>query len=389
MSTTTGSTFIKLKQPDVLPASGLKLAVFKPWRNQVISFLKQDTANFHFLKGTGKYNNWTALSDSGVRITRLHNEDIDLITINDEKTAGTKTPAQARADLAALKLLREQQLERFLAHIASFCHYTEQDDIMSESTSLEWIWEYLESHYDIQSKGSHFLKIADITYSSEVLPQVFYKQLRSAFQQNLRPSGDVIKYQNNRVLETNEELSPSFENVIIMLALKEIDPRLPRKVRKEFEHRLSEKNISLMDIQPSIFQAIPTMLEELNKDGPDTRALTVSEEHGDQVSLQAYSGYSTGGHRGQGKRGRGGRGARGGPWRGGRYQSAPQIRQGARPVKFCQACKLAGKHERLYTSHDYNNCNLAASLRSLDLDPMEEQEEEELLADEEDLVNED
>ena len=77
-------------------------------------------------------------------------------------------PLQARQALVNLKLLREQQLQRFLAHIASFCYYTEPDDVLSESTSLDWIWNYLESHNDIQMKGSHFLKIAEITYSSDV-----------------------------------------------------------------------------------------------------------------------------------------------------------------------------------------------------------------------------
>lgn len=193
---------IKLKQPEVLPASGLSHAVFKPWKNQVIAFVQQDLVNFNFCPG-GRYASRRSLSQSpdGKRIVSLAQSDPDKLFIEEEAKPGMA------AKLADLKLFREAQLAKFLQHIASFCHYTEQADVVEESTSVQWIWTYLEGHYDIQTRGSHFLKIADISYTPGSLPQVYYKQLRSAFVDNLRVKNDVIKFKNDTQLTKDEEVS--------------------------------------------------------------------------------------------------------------------------------------------------------------------------------------
>ena len=85
--------------------------------------------------------------------------------------------------------IRNGQLARMIQHIASFVHYTEQDDIDQNSVSLEWIWTYLEQHYNIATKGANFLKITDISYRSGMLPATFYKEYRAGFLDNLRKAG--------------------------------------------------------------------------------------------------------------------------------------------------------------------------------------------------------
>ena len=63
-----------------------------------------------------------------------------------------------------LLTVRHNPLARMIQHIASFVYYTEQDDIDQDSTSVAKIWEYLELHYNIATKGANFLKIADLSY---------------------------------------------------------------------------------------------------------------------------------------------------------------------------------------------------------------------------------
>lgn len=50
----------------------------------------------------------------------------------------------------------------------------------------------------------------------------------------------------------------------MLWALEKIDPRLPKKVQKDYEHRLCD-NTYPIDLQVKIFQAIPTRLEDLDK----------------------------------------------------------------------------------------------------------------------------
>ena len=110
-------------------------------------------------------------------------------------------------------------------------------------------------------------------------PAVFYKQFRCGFINNLRKMGDNIIF-NGTKLKEDEKLSPTFECAIMMWALEKFDGRLPSKVQKDFGFRL-ERDITLIDLQTVIFQAVPAMIEDLDST-PDMRALHV-EEHEDPV----------------------------------------------------------------------------------------------------------
>jgi hypothetical protein len=66
----------------------------------------------------------------------------------------------------------------------------------------------------------------------------------------------------SQVLVEDEQLSPSFENAIVLWTLKEIDPRLALKV-KNYGHKMTG-NVTLKDLQPVIFQNI-SMLEDLDE----------------------------------------------------------------------------------------------------------------------------
>lgn len=183
--------------------------------------------------------------------------------------------------------------------------------------------------------------------------------------------------------------SASFECAIILWALKEIDPRLPAKVRREFEQRLSQPNITLMDLQVPIFQSIPTMLEEMDRSA-DGAAMSLRSHPSTPTSLQAFT---TGGgpnkfqqarfpNPARGGRGFRGRGGARSPQYGGGY------RTGGTGGKMCSVCQLAGKHERVVRSHDASTCNLIATLKSMEIEEeqnMFEDQNEELHYDEEEL----
>ena len=398
-------TTIKLNQPKELPANGLTTVQFKPWRNHVITFLMQDPDNQEFLPG-GMYEEWLAASDNpdktGERISlaQVKAEDMAMhermlvpflgeVSLNDAKTKNDHRELLAEAkekQKKKLKTARNNQLARMIQHIASFVHYTEQDDIVQNSTSVRWIWMYLEDHYNIAPKGANFLRITKHHYKSGVLPATFYKEFRASFLDNLRKKDEPVGTRKpGAKLKEDEVLSPSFEDAIVLWTLEKIDPRLPMKVSKEYEHRLGQGTY-LSDLHSSIFQAIPSMIEDL--DQASGRAIRAQPN----VEMDAFNPTVFP----DGRRGRsGGGGARGrGAPRGraprstGRGQARGSGAAGrAWSEKFWKFCQLAGSAAPVYESHNSRDCSMS-TLRALYLDDEhdyegEEQHEEEEWAGEE------
>ena len=191
---------LKLIQPKELPASGVTAAEFKPWQNHLKNFLQQDVDNFLFLSG-GKYSTWLPACENERRIDELKEDDEEKLAIDADEvmTAATKT-------LKKTKLLdqRNGQLSKMLQHVVSFVHYTEADDIDQSSTSFEWIFSYLREHYDIAAKGSNFLKITEHSFKPGMSHQVFYKQFRTSFVNNLRKTGEKMTHKGGKVLTSDE-----------------------------------------------------------------------------------------------------------------------------------------------------------------------------------------
>lgn len=268
---------------------------------------------------------------------------------------------------------RNRDLSVVLAHITNACGVNEADDLTHRSVSLDWIWEYLLKHYNICPKGANFLRIASISYSSEERAYSFYKRLRAAFIDNLRKAGAKDDSRWSRgVLAADERLSPSFEDTIILIALKEIDPRLPAKVRRDYEHQLNQNNF-LSDIHPQIFQAIPVMLQDL--DGA-AQAASLQASLAAAYPLPPHSQQPVGGHQGvdlqafnsRGGGGRGGRRSYGtGPssQRGGGGGNSGRGRgQGGRTwhAIYCSKCKAEGKPVSVYSAHWTSECTSLSSL---------------------------
>jgi hypothetical protein len=65
---------------------------------------------------------------------------------------------------------------------------------------------------------------------------------------SLRKKGDTIRWQNDRVLAQDEELSPTFEEMILANVLGLIDARLPGYVRQKYQDLLGRAE-GLMDYQ--------------------------------------------------------------------------------------------------------------------------------------------
>ena len=331
---------LRLKAPEPLPADGVTTVAFKAWKNNLLSFLEQDTDNYLFLEG-GIYASWSSLdtADSRKRITDLHTTDPDKVKC-DRKFArdpDNYTDNELQEDLRVLLLKRNAQLSKLIQLICVACHYTESDDISNVSTSVTWIFSYLEQHYNLEKRGAHFLKVSAIQYKSGANHQTFYREFRAAFQDNLKRTGHKIKYQGDRELTADETLSPTFEETIVLWALEKIDPRLPAHVNKTFGHQMTG-HTTLKDLQVQIFQRIPGMIQEM--DDAEANRATLNHAHvqpqNQEVDLAAFR-----------------------PQNYQRDQRANRNFGDRRQYRrSCQVCRIAGRPPAIINSHTQANCRL-------------------------------
>ena len=417
---------LKINQPSRLEET-FTSHEFKPWWGILHSYLDQDPANEQFLPG-GRYETWTAASSSprGIkgRVTALfvreeasspehHLSDTDFtaaqvkaVAIKDDPTIVGGQDAYARLDeegkgvivrqLKAARLAeRNRLLDKMLAIIASFVHYTDIDDIRNGSTSMGWIKKYLEIRYNIETKGVNFLKIAQINFKAGMNPQTFYKQFRTGFIDNLRKAGDANNHlkPGDRLL-ADEVMTPTLEDTVVLWTLEKIDPRLPAKVAKVYEHRL-DKDTHLIDLHVSIFQYVPSLLQDLDRDA-GLNALAagctpLTMEDGTPVTGNAFSaGFGGKGRVPYGK-GRGGKG--------GKARSHPTISPltgRTWTTKLCRICHDKDKSPAVVASHDTAECDslsnsdrrrMLASLQAMDLTTGNDYDAEAAEFDEETLTN--
>ena len=417
MMEATGYSFTtKLPTPNQLPEQGLTAVQFKPWKNQMLTFLQQNPRNICFFPAPprpavenktkeGIYQSWLPSAQHGIygRIGELHAKDKATGSTTRAQEVGSARGAWAaeggwKGDAASVqakaKILedldqqtlidRNRDLGLLLAHITSCCYYTESDDITERSTSLGWIWTYLERHYNIAPKGANFLRIASITFTSGDNHYSFYKKFRAAFIDNLRRKDDKddSRWSDAR-LAADERLSPSMEDTIVLWCLEKIDARLPEKVRKDYEHYLTA-DCYLSDLHPRIFQRIPMLLEELDQTA-NIASLTFQAScmalqgaplqtgWGDGINLQAFNfrgGRGGRGGAGRSFRGRGrgvapfsgsGRGG-GGAARGASSGSARGDGDRKWHAIYCWKCKNQGKPESVFAAHNTVDCPSLASL---------------------------
>ena len=334
---------LKLKAPERLPVDGVTTVAFKAWKNNLFSFLEQDTDNYLFLEG-GHYATWTAQADSAdrKRIAELHAADPEALKLRrklNNPQAGYNQE-DLDEDRRVLLLRRNAQLSKFIQLICVVCHYTEHDDISALSTTAAWIIQYLEQHYNLEKKGAHFLKVSELHYKQDTNHQTFYREFRSAIYDNLKKRGHQIKYLNDKNLEADETMSPTFEETIVLWCLEKIDSRLPMHVNKTFGHQMTG-NMTLKDLQIQIFQRISSMIQDLN-DVENNRSATLNflEQQDDPTEAQLAA-FRTQQNRS-------------------RYQRPSNSSQRTNFARkaFCNICKIAGRPTAIAESHNAANCRL-------------------------------
>ena len=180
--------------------------------------------------------------------------------------------AEARCLTAAQKVVF---LELMLGQIATFCPVISKNTIVKNSTSITGIWQAICQHYWLQSCGSHLLDFADLKLEPDERPKDLYQRIMAFVEDNLLKNGGGITHHNNAA-DTDEDMSPSLENIVVVTWLRLINVGLPRLVKQRYGTELRAS--TLASTKPEISQALSSLMDELHtsEDAEVLRAATQS-----------------------------------------------------------------------------------------------------------------
>ncbi len=165
--------------------------------------------------------------------------------------------AQAQRGTAVQKVTH---LELMLGQIANYCPIISRKTITHNSTSVDNIWQTIRAHFGFQSTGAHFLNLADFKLEHEERPEDLFQRLTAFFEDNLLTTTGGLQHQGTAPTE-DEDMTPSLENVIVLLWLQFIHRDLPRLVKQRYGTELRSQ--TLASIKPEISQALESLLDEL------------------------------------------------------------------------------------------------------------------------------
>ena len=153
------------------------------------------------------------------------------------------------------------QLELMLGQVANFCPVISRNTIVRNSTSIDTIWQAIRTHFGFQSTGAHFIDFADIKLEPQERPEDLFQRLMAFADDNLLQQNGPISH-HGEIPASEEEMSPSLENFIVLTWLQLINKDLPRLVKQRYGTELRSR--TLASIKPEISQAMDSLLEEVH-----------------------------------------------------------------------------------------------------------------------------
>jgi hypothetical protein len=119
-----------------------------------------------------------------------------------------------------------------------------------------------EKNINIQPDKMHLFHLLNLQFNPGESIARFYDQFRNLVIASLKKKGDIIMWQNNAILTEDEELSPTFEELILGIVLGLVDIRLPGHVCDSY-HDKDGKGKNLMDYKADILGKVPFFLSEI------------------------------------------------------------------------------------------------------------------------------
>lgn len=152
-------------------------------------------------------------------------------------------------------------LELMLGQIANYCPVVSRNTIVKNSTSVNAIWQAIRLHFGFQTSGAHFLDFDNIKLEPEERPEDLYQRLMSFVEDSLlQENGNILHH--GELMDADEELTPTLENIIVLTWLRLLHPGLPNLVKQRYGPELRSR--TLASLKPEISQALDSLLEEIH-----------------------------------------------------------------------------------------------------------------------------
>jgi hypothetical protein len=135
-----------------------------------------------------------------------------------------------------------------------------EDPCVKNSTSMRAIWQEIRAHYGFQSTGAHFL-YNNIRLEPDERPEDLYQRLLSFIDDNSLTANGKIRHHGEDV-STDEKLTPSLEDMIVLTWLRLIHADLPTLVKQRYGTELRSQ--TLASLKPEISQALDALLDEIH-----------------------------------------------------------------------------------------------------------------------------
>ena len=153
----------------------------------------------------------------------------------------------------------EQDFLAFMDTLASYMRYSYITERLKTTTKcIEDVKACLFKLYDAELSQDTFLDLAKMKKSGTETPHQFFEKLSSHVQRHLTKKN--VKIDNFDSGDTGDKMTLSMMNVITLMWLEKMNPRLIDIIRLEFADEL--RNRSLYEIMPRIATLVPQLLQK-------------------------------------------------------------------------------------------------------------------------------
>ena len=166
---------------------------------------------------------------------------------------------------------RAATLDLMLGQIANFVPVISRNTIIKNSTSLKTIWDAIRLYYGEQSNGPRFLDFVTIQSSPSKRHEALYQEMCSFIEESLLTKDCGLTHHEEEVYD-DEDMSPTLENLVVLLWLRLIHPDLPRLVKEQFGTELRRQ--TLASLRCEISQCLPSLLAKVNETNEPTICLS-------------------------------------------------------------------------------------------------------------------
>lgn len=166
-------------------------------------------------------------------------------------------------------------LDLMLGQIANYAPVVSRNTIIKKCISLEAIWETIRAHYHFQSTGARFLDFAQLKLEPGERPEDLYQRLVAFVEDSLLRKDGRLKH-NEEMLDEDEEMTPTLENLVVLIWLRLIHSDLPRLVQQRYGTELRSR--TLATIKPEISLALESLLDELQST-QEVKAMRAATAH--------------------------------------------------------------------------------------------------------------